>query len=566
MPSSNEHNKNTNIALVFHTCVALTYVLTCFYSYPLVFEYIYPITHSAYFALCIALFCIYNIFIDLTDSIRNISTVNDIINQGQLLNKGAYNGMFHLIGYHLGTIAIQAFILTYILFITIRAEISFLQGSLFFLCSLLLFSLYTFGLITLIKSLSANYKWLTWTALVAVVIAYFVSLEILEFVFAISSQIQPRQFLIGIFSVFLCLLLIASGITIGFSGIWYFVNRFIKHNSDVLHILRSNKRNEKIVKGQHFLLLMFSNSTFNIHFLFIPLYFYCLLTFNTQSTLVILIIALNLPFLIKTARLLEPLSKEFFFVLFKSVISTLLIVTFASHVIYLLAYIAYFELGNLLNSLGWNLQDGVFPNYWFYFVRQPIQLDFLLAYIEGIIYAIVSSTIIVWLYAIFIRKEQYRFLWFLLTVSIFSLTVYYDNYVGQSKVAALVPWTLPPKVFIFSALPFLVHFIINVLAGPYRVNSKCHACSYKAPKLAKYCPSCGSYLHISKTMVLGLVKAFHQSPLSLESTETEGDEKKLEHIRYRHAGLRQIIECLGLLKQVRKAAVAQDMKARGPKK
>jgi hypothetical protein len=562
MTTNIEPSMNKNIVTLIQASLLLSYILICIYSYPLFFEYVYPLTHSTHFAFCTTLFCLYNVTVDLIDSPRHIASTSALINQGAALSQDAYKVMYRLVGHNVGAIGLLSVTMTYVLFMVTQTQFSFLQGMFFFITPVFLLGAAITGTIKLIKSIGAKHKWLVFTIVSAAVLGYFALLDVLEYLLGISALIHPQHSILGLLAIIGSLLIMAAGLALGLLGIWHFVGRLLNRNSDVLHIMRTNQRNLKIVKGQHYLLLLFGNSAFTLNLLLLPLYFYSLLTFHTQSTLVILIVAINLPFLIKIARLLEPLSKEFFFVMFKSVISTLVVVTFASHVIYLIAYVAFFEFRELLNALNWNMQDGVFPNFMFYFVSQPIQLNFLLAYIEGIIYAIFFSTIIVWLYAIFIRKEQYRFLWFLITAGIFGATVYYDNNITPSDVAAIVPWTMPPEIFIFTALPFLVHFVINVVAGPYRINCKCNACGFKAPKLATHCPSCGCFLHVSKPMMLGLVKAFHQPKQHFNTTEDEVNPEQQNKIIYKQQGVAQVIKCLGLLKKVQKFDLAHDLKTK----
>lgn len=538
-----------SLGMAITTLSLFAYIIVCIISYPFFVERIFPLSHDAYFGCCTLIFSLYYLVTSLFNSHEKVIPFREAIQTENILNKDTYQVLFQCLGQQSVITWCLSLLFTYSLFALINTHISIQDAAIFFLLSLILLAPFILLSTKLIKSIQPNYKRLIGFILLINIFGYFASLELLEFWLEISLKPQAINVALDPLVMLLTLAIFYIAYMIGSVSIWHFIDRLLNRNADVLHINATGQRNANIVKGLQYLLMMFANSNYLINLFFIPLYFYSLYTFNTQSTLLFIIVALNLPFLIKIAKFLEHLTIEYFFILFKSVLSTIAASIICSHAVYLVVYLLLNHMSSWINTSDPATSLSLFPGFLFYFVNNTLSLSFLLSYVEGVIYGVLCLIIIVWLYAIFIRKERYRLFWFAFTVLVFSVTVYYDNQVTPEKVTEIVPWILPPEIFIFTAFPLLIHFIINSVVGPYRINRKCHACQFRAPKFSKYCPCCGSYLVISKPMKHRLLDAYiDEQKISDKAANNDHD---IPITTYKRFGILKTILSLGLSKQVK---------------
>lgn len=535
------------------------FFIVCIISYPFFVDYVYPLSRDAYFGCCTLVFSLYYIASSLFKSHEKVVPFREAIQTENRLNKDTYKVMFQLIGQQAGIIWFLSIFFTYSFFALLDTHISIQDAAIFFFLSLILFAPFTLLSIKLIKTIPPRYKLMLGFTVLVNFLGYFASLELLEFWLGVSLALQVTNVVIDPLIMLCTVAIFYIGFILGFSSIWHFIDRLFNRNVDVMHIMATSQRNANLVKGQHYLLLMFANSTFLINFFFIPLYFYSLYTFNTQSTLLFIIVALNLPFLIKIAKYLEHLTIEYFFILFKSVLSTIAVSIIFSHALYLVIYLLLNQMSVWVTASDSTTTISLLPGFLLYFVNNTLSLSFILSYVEGVFYGVLCLIIIVWLYAIFIRKERYRLFWFAFTVFIFGLTVYYDNKVTPEKVTEIAPWILPPEIFIFTAFPFLILFIINSVVGPYRISRKCDTCQFKAPKFATYCPCCGSYLITSKPMKHRLLAAYNNVETSIKASNNESEISKAT---YKQLGIIKAISFLGLTKQINKIEIARLAKQR----
>ena len=537
----------------------LSYVLLCYSAYPHITQISPALTQESYFLVCATIICLLLLFKEFFGWKEVIPELSNIVRQGVLNDSKAYQYMFNKLGAFLLPMGLAALMFMYTLFCALEPQVTFFDGLLFIVLAFILISVVLTIAVKAMMTYQVKSRWLLRGHLLFALLFYLALLEIAEYLLGFTADLTFQSFIIDVIALLGSGLIIVGGCILGIGLFWYVANRMFHFNGDVTHISLTSILHDNIVKSQHYFLLQFGNMNANLFLLFLPLYFHCLMNFDTQTILVLFTLTLGLPFLLKASELLIGLKQEFFFVLLKNVISAIVGVIFVSHMIYLLAYMGLYQLKSWLIEFNWDASDGIFPNFLFYFVDKPVELNFLLAYIEGVLLSIVSLSILIWLYAIFVRKDPYRILWLLLTTSLFFGTVWYDNYVSAENLQSLTSWTLSPQIILYTAIPILVHFIINVIAGPYRINTKCGVCRFKAPKLAHYCPCCGSVLHLSKPTKHRLLKEFNKQ-LEKQS-DSELDEKQRRSLDYKLAAIRRAIGHLGVLKEVIKIDTAKRNKA-----